>query len=211
MARIKICGITNKNDALAASSLGAWAVGFIFYEKSPRYISPEDAKKIIEALPKTVLPVGVFVNEKKKKIDDIVKRCGLKAVQLHGEETPLFCSKIKGVKMIKAIRVKSKGDITKAVKYTTDYLLFDTFSKNVFGGTGETFNWEILKDSRLGKRKVILSGGLNPKNIAQAVLLVKAYAFDASSGVERRPGKKCQRLLKNFFKAVYDDKKELDK
>ena len=202
MARIKICGITNKNDALAASSLGAWAVGFIFYKKSQRYIKPEEAKKIIESLPKKVLSVGVFVNAPKEEIDAVVKFCKLKVVQLHGDETPSFCSKLKGVKTIKAIRVKSKMDVAKSLKYKTDYLLFDTFKKNVFGGTGETFDWDILRSPKLKKRNVILSGGLSSKNIAQATLSIKAYAFDASSGVERRPGKKCQRLLKLFFKVI---------
>ncbi|MDD3374604.1 MAG: phosphoribosylanthranilate isomerase [Candidatus Omnitrophica bacterium] len=202
MGRVKICGITNKRDALCASSLDAWALGFIFYKKSSRYISPQDAQNIIEALPKNVLSVGVFVDAQKEEIDAVIKDCRLKVVQFHGNETPLFCSQFKAVKTIKAIRIKSKEDLVKALKYKTDYLLFDTFQKDAFGGTGKVFDWEILKSSKLKGRKIVLSGGLNPKNIAGAISSVKAYAFDASSGVERRPGKKCQRLLKKFFSEV---------
>ncbi len=202
MVRIKVCGLTNKKDALAVVNLDVWAVGFIFYKKSSRYVEPKDVKKIIDALSSKTLTVGVFVNQEEQEINDIVKTCGLKAVQFHGDETPKECMKIKGVKTIKAIRVKNKKDILKAAKYKTDYLLFDTFKEKVFGGTGKVFDWNLLKDKSLNKRKVILSGGLNPKNIVEAASSVKAYAFDVSSGVERRPGKKCHRLLKTFFKQI---------
>ena len=199
MARIKVCGITSKKDALKAVSLGAWALGFIFYKKSSRYIAPEIAKKIITALPKRIISVGVFVNANDKEICQIVEMCGLKAIQFHGNETPKFCSQFKGMKTIKALRVKTKSDIKKASLYKTDFLLFDTYKEGSFGGTGKSFDWDFLSTQRNILKRSILSGGLNPENITDAVSLVKAYAFDVSSGVEKRPGRKCQRLFKKFF------------
>ncbi|MDP8266069.1 MAG: phosphoribosylanthranilate isomerase [Candidatus Aceula meridiana] len=202
MKRIKICGLINKKDALAAASLGAWAVGFIFYKKSLRVVEPKVAKKIIEALPKGVIPVGVFVNETEANINQIAKECKLRAIQFHGEETPAFCAKFKKYKTIKAIRIKNAKDLNAIKRYKTDFYLLDTYEKGLKGGTGKVFDWTILKAAKIPAKNVILSGGLNPKNIAQAIVDVKAYAYDTSSGVERRPGKKCQRLLKNFVSAA---------
>jgi len=201
--RVKICGLTNKKDALSAAALGAWAVGFIFYKKSPRFVEPEVVKKIIEALPKSVIPVGVFVDETEANINKIAKECKLRAIQFHGKETSAFCAKFKKHKTIKAFRVKNASDLKNVIKYDTDFYLLDTYQEGLKGGTGKVFDWEILKVSKIPANKVILSGGLNPKNIAQATVSVKAYAYDASSGVERRPGKKCQRLLKSFFKECH--------
>jgi len=200
MVKIKICGITNKEDAQRACRLGAWAVGFIFYRKSPRYVAPDTARKIIMSLPGSVMPVGVFVNEPLKSIRAIVAQCGLKAIQLHGDETPAFCSKLKKILTAKAIRIKGKQDIAKALRYKTDFLLLDTYQKNLLGGTGKTFDWGLAQDPRLSKRKIILSGGLDPENISRALALKNIYAFDVASGVEKRPGKKCVRLLKKFFR-----------
>ena len=204
-SKIKMCGITDKKDALAASSFGAWAIGFIFYKKSPRYIEPKKAAKIIEALPKSVIPVGVFVDAKEDEIKETAKFCKLKAIQFHGKEMPSFCQKFKEYKTIKAFRVKAARDFKGIKKYKTDFYLFDTFKKDVFGGTGSTFDWSILKG--IPSKNIILSGGLNPKNIAQALCDVKAFAYDVSSGVERRPGKKCQRLLKKLFREAEDNLK----
>ena len=218
MVRIKVCGITNKEGAMKAVSLGAWALGFIFYKKSPRYVRPDIAKKIIKALPKSVIPVGVFVNEHEKKIAQIIEQCGLKALQFHGDETPGFCKKFKDILTVKAIRVKNKVDpvrngvsrrdisngasLKKALLYKTNFLLFDTYQSNLFGGTGKSFDWNLLNDKKISSRQIILSGGLNADNISLATSLGKAYAFDVSSGVEKRPGKKSGRLLKAFFKKV---------
>lgn len=199
MVKIKICGITNKEDALRAARLGVWALGFNFYKKSPRYVAPETAKKIIQSLPKKVISIGVFVNQREGDIKCIAKSCGLKALQFHGDETPVFCKKFKGFLTVKAIRLKNLASLAKASKYKTDFLLFDTYQKDFFGGTGKSFDWNFLEDKRILRRKVILSGGLSPENIGRAVKNVRAYAFDAASGVERRPGKKCQRLMKKFF------------
>lgn len=199
MVKIKICGITNKEDALRAARLGAWALGFNFYKKSPRYVAPETAKKIIQILPKKVIFIGIFVNEREEDVKRIAKFCGLKALQFHGDETPVFCKKFKGFLTVKAIRLKNLASLAKASRYKTDFLLFDTYQKDFFGGTGKSFDWNFLKDKRILRRKIILSGGLNPENIGRAVKNVRAYAFDAASGVERRPGRKCQRLMKKFF------------
>lgn len=200
MVRVKVCGVTNNKDAQLACGLGAWAVGFIFYPKSPRYITPATAQRIIRALPKTAIPVGVFVNEPIESIKAIVAQCQLKAVQLHGNETPAACSRIKNVLTIKAVRVKNRADIVRALRYSTDFILLDTYRKDLLGGTGQTFNWDLLPAGRKAKRKIILSGGLNPENIRQAAALKNVYAFDVSSGVEKRPGKKCVRLLRKFFR-----------
>jgi phosphoribosylanthranilate isomerase len=206
MVKIKVCGIKNKEDALRAVSLGAWALGFIFYKKSPRYISPEVAAKIIQALPKKVVSVGVFVNETEAQISRIAKSCGLKAIQFHGDESPAFCKKFKGVMIIKAIRIKNKADFKKANNFKTDFVLFDTYQKQLFGGTGKHFDWSLLENRKGLKSKVILSGGLNQENIGKAISSVEAYAFDVSSGVEKRPGKKCYRLLKKFFHQAANSK-----
>ncbi len=202
MARIKICGITNQKDALSAAALGAWALGFIFYKKSPRAVEPKIVKKIIGSLPKNILTVGVFVDESQDEIVKIAEYCCFKAIQFHGDETPLFCKKFKGYQTIKAFRVKSQKDLTKISKYKTDYYLFDAFQKGVKGGTGKTFDWELLKQQKISNQKIILSGGLNPDNIKSAVDAVSAYAYDVSSGVEKRPGKKCQRVMKVLFKKI---------
>ncbi len=200
MVKIKVCGITNSKDAQLACRLGAWAVGFIFYFKSPRYVAPAKAQKIIRALPKAVVPVGVFVDEPLESIRAIVAQCKLKAVQLHGSETPAACSCIKNVLTIKAVRVKSRADIVKALRYSTDFILLDAYHKDLLGGTGKIFNWDLLSNRKKTKSKIILSGGLNPENIRKAVALKNIYAFDVASGVEKRPGKKCVRLLRKFFR-----------
>jgi len=206
MVRIKVCGITNKKDALRAVQLGAWALGFIFYKKSPRYIAPKVAKSIIAVLPKKIIPVGVFVNASEQEIRSVVKECGLKVVQFHGNESPRFCAQFKDMFTIKAMALKKKADIRKACCYKTDLLLFDTYQKGVFGGTGKVFDWSLLKAQKNIFKKSILSGGLNPGNIQEAVSSVNVYAFDVSSGVEKRPGKKCMRLLGKFFEQAAKSK-----
>jgi phosphoribosylanthranilate isomerase len=202
MARIKICGITNQKDALSAVALGVWALGFIFYKKSPRYVQPKSARKIIESLPKNILAVGVFVNQSYDEIVKIAEYCCLKAIQFHGDETPLFCKKFKGYQTIKAFRLKDRSELLAISRYKTDYCLLDTFKQGVFGGTGKTFDWQWLKDFKVPAKKIILSGGLNAGNIKHAVQTISAYAFDVSSGVEKRPGKKCKRLMKEFFNEI---------
>ncbi len=197
--RIKICGITHKEDALMACKMGAWALGFVFYKKSPRFIPPIEAKKIIKALPPFVVPVGVFVNENEAKVQQIADFCHLRALQFQGEEPPGYCRRFKGYKIIKAVRVKERLNWSQMESFEgIHYYLLDAYEPGRRGGTGKTFNWEILKHKRL-PRPFILSGGLNPQNVAQAFKSVSPYAVDVSSGVERSPGRKDERLLAEFF------------
>lgn len=198
--RIKICGITNLEDALIATELGADAVGFIFYEKSPRFINPRTAALIIRELPPFVATVGVFVNEPPEKLVDIAKQAGVGCVQLHGDETPEYCASL-GLRTIKALRVKDAYVLNKLRSFTVSGILLDTYKEGVPGGTGETFDWDIAAEAAKAGR-IILSGGLNPENVRQAIEKVRPYAVDVSSGVESKPGRKDHAKLKKFFEQV---------
>ena len=200
MTKIKICGITNLDDAFLALDLGADALGFIFYSDSKRYISSEDALRIISKLPPFVTTVGVFVNQGVEELKSMKREIGFDLFQLHGDEDPGYCRKL-GNSVIKAIVVKdciSQGDID---AFPVQALLFDAYSTAEFGGTGRSFNWELLKGIALSK-SVILSGGLTPENVAEAIDIVNPYAVDVSSGVEDYPGKKNPVKLKAFIAAV---------
>lgn len=202
MVRVKICGITNKEDAIMAADLGAWALGFVFYKKSPRFVSPYKVKKIIDALGPFITPVGVFVNQNEGAIKDIVDFCGITTVQLHGDESPQVCQRLgKKYKVIKAFRVKEGFNISDLGQYPVTAYLMDSYQEESFGGTGKTFNWDIIKDKKLGK-PVILSGGLNPDNVARVITELDPYAVDVSSGVEKEPGKKGFELLESFMRNV---------
>jgi phosphoribosylanthranilate isomerase len=202
MVNVKICGITNLEDALQALDAGADALGFVFYKKSPRYIAPEDAGDIIKRLPKGVIKIGVFVNAREKSIKRIVGICGLNILQFHGNESPKFCSRFKGYKIIKALRIKGALDKSKILKYKPYAYLFDTWVSNKAGGTGERFNWSLLKNfSKIGRR-IFLSGGLNAANVGQAINIACPEWVDISSGVEVIPGKKDARKLKKFIQAA---------
>ena len=203
MVRIKICGITNIEDALLSVDLGANALGFVFYEGSKRYIKPDNAQSIISKLPPFVTTVGVFVNQKLEEIKKIKEKAGFDDIQLHGDESPDFCMKLEG-KIIKAIRVKDSINPEEIESYPTQAILIDNYSTEAYGGTGETFRWEILKGFDTSK-KIILSGGLTPENVAQAIRIVNPYAVDVSSGVEENPGKKNPDKLKRFIQAVRNE------
>ncbi len=192
--------MTSIEDTLLAVNGGADAVGFIFYKKSPRYISAKTAKSIIATLPPFVETVGVFVNESVDRINRIADSCNLSAVQLHGDESPAFCKKIRR-KVIKAVRVKGKESFKGMSSYKVSAFLLDTYSDQQQGGTGETFDWRLVSE---GKKygPVILAGGLNPANVAHAIQKVKPYAVDVCSGVERIPGFKDPARLQAFIKAV---------
>jgi len=199
MVRIKICGITNLEDALYASELRVNALGFIF-AKSKREISPQKAKNIIQKLPPFVTTVGVFVNRKQQEVGEITKYCGLDILQFHGEEPPSYLNYFPRRK-IKVFRVKDDSFLKQLGQYKVDAYLLDTYSSLEYGGTGETFNWGLaLKAKKYGR--IILSGGLNPKNIAQAVREVQPYAVDTSSGVEASPGKKDSRKMAEFVSKI---------
>lgn len=198
MVKVKICGITNLDDAMAAADFGADALGFVFFRNSPRYISPANVKKIIKKLPPFVSAVGVFVNENKKSIEEMVLQTGINIIQLHGDEPPKACNLSKPT--IKAIRVKSLDSLEIISKYRdkVSAFLLDTYTPELFGGTGQIFNWDIAVEARqFGK--VILAGGLTPENIEKAVRYVHPYAVDVSSGVEAEKGRKDHRKIKLFI------------
>jgi phosphoribosylanthranilate isomerase len=198
MLRIKICGITNVEDAFAAIACGADALGFVFYSKSPRSVKPETAKSIISSLPPLVSTVGVFVDEDVTTLEKIVSYAGLDIVQLHGSESPEYFHSSK--KVIKAIRVKELSDLELLSRYkTASAFLLDTYSPDSIGGTGHVFNWEIAVEAKKFGR-IILAGGLNSDNIEEAVKLVQPYAIDVASGVEGGvKGKKDHKKLRLFI------------
>ena len=199
--RIKTCGITNVEDAFKAVKCGAWALGFVFYQKSPRYISPSRVRKIVEVLPPLVTPVGVFVNHNERAVRDICQFTRIHTVQFHGDEDPRYCTRFKDFKIIKAFRVKEDFDFEQLTPYKVDVYLFDAFDEKIYGGSGRTFNWNILKERKFA-RPVILSGGLNPDNVGQALETFEPYAVDVSSGVEKSPGVKDHGLMGQFLKKV---------
>lgn len=200
MTKIKICGITNLNDALLALDLGADALGFIFYRNSKRYISSEDASRIISKLPPFAKTVGVFVNQTVEELKFIKNEIGFDIFQLHGDEGPDYCRAL-GNTVIKAMRVKDRINQDNVDSFPVNAVLFDAYSSAGFGGTGKSFDWGMLKDITSSK-SVILSGGLTPENVAQAIDIVNPYGVDVSTGVEDYPGKKNAAKLKEFIKAV---------
>tara|TARA_B100000686_G_C16674915_1_gene908610 strand:+ start:272 stop:1021 length:750 start_codon:yes stop_codon:yes gene_type:complete len=185
--RIKICGITSIVDAIAAIGAGADALGFMFYEKSPRFLSNEKAKEIIRELPSHVAKVGVFVDANVDTVNRTVETAGLDTLQFHGVESPDFCAKFQQ-NTIKAFRVKNHESLEQLSDYNTKALLLDSYVKGIPGGTGEKFNWNIaIEAKRLGK-PIILAGGLTPDNASDAVNQVAPFGLDVSSGVESTPG-----------------------
>ena len=197
MIPTKICGITNLDDANVAVENGASAIGFIFYEKSPRTISINNAKSISKHLPKTIARVGVFVNHEKDLIRLAISEVPLDMIQLHSDETPDFCNQF-DVPILKALRIKNEASLSVMDQYDVAVFLLDTFSNDQYGGTGETFDWSVL--NRKFKTPIILSGGLNPENILDAIDAVNPSAVDVNSGVESFPGKKDYNKLKSLFK-----------
>jgi phosphoribosylanthranilate isomerase len=197
---IKICGITNLEDALAAVEAGADALGFNFYHRSPRYIEPEDARRIVAELPATVMSVGVFVNEgEPEQVARIADVAGLTAVQLHGDESPEYCSALDGRYVIKALRVKEDFNPQVAKDYETDAILLDAYAKDARGGTGSTVDWEVARKVRELVPQLFLAGGLSPENIAEAIAAVEPYAVDACSHLESAPGKKDNERVRAFI------------
>jgi phosphoribosylanthranilate isomerase len=200
MVKVKICGITNLEDALMAVEAGADALGFVFFQGSSRYISPELAATIICHLPPFVQTVGLFVNEEAAVVNTLADRCALDIVQLHGEESPDYCQTVRR-RIIKAFRVKDASSLTTMKDYNVAGCLLDAWSPAAHGGTGTTFNWDIVAHAATS-RSIILAGGLTPENVAGAVATVKPYAVDVSSGVERAPGKKDAGLVGRFIRAA---------
>ncbi len=202
MIKIKICGITNLEDALLAAEYGADALGFIFYAQSRRSTTAEKAKAIIDKLPPLTLRIGVFVDEKPETIRDTINMCRLDGIQLHGSETPEFCRLFRR-RVIKSFKPENDQHIEGIGNYDVDAFLLDSYHPEMAGGTGTTFDWELAVAAKMFGKPVILSGGLNPENVAEAIRLVKPYAIDVASGVESFPGKKEPDKLKNFIEQAH--------
>ena len=196
--KIKICGMTDMNDALLAVELGADALGFVFYSKSPRYISVSTAANICNELPPFVAKVGVFVDELEYEIEKALNECLLTALQFHGEEPPGFCQKF-AAKSIKAVRMRGEESLRAAAEYDVDALLLDTYTDESRGGTGKTFDWSLAVKAKEIGLPIILSGGLTTVNVQEAVRRVRPYAVDVASGVEREPGRKDPEKLRRFI------------
>jgi phosphoribosylanthranilate isomerase len=205
--KIKFCGITNVADAERAVAAGAWALGLNFWTGSPRYCAPEEAAEIAGAVRRQVEVAGVFVNASLDSIAATADAVGLTMVQLHGDEGPSFCAEVgrrTGCKVIKALRVRSGADIQAAGKFATDYHLLDSYVPGRLGGTGKTFAWQLVAGHR-GPVPVILSGGLTPANVAEAIAVARPYAVDVASGVEidgGPPTRKDPAKLEAFAAAV---------
>ncbi|MCL5023893.1 MAG: phosphoribosylanthranilate isomerase [Nitrospirae bacterium] len=196
MVKVKICGITNIDDALAAVDAGADALGFVFYKGSPRCVTPDVARDIIRRLPPLVATVGVFVDERPDRVEKVMRDASLDIAQLHGHEAPEDCL-IAG-RTIKAIRVRELSDLAPLRSYRVSAFLLDTYAQDSLGGTGQIFNWDIAVEAKRMAR-IILAGGLNPDNIEKAVRWVRPYAVDVSSGVEEERGKKDHEKIRLFI------------
>ena len=198
LVKLKVCGITSLEDARAAIDCGAEFLGFNFYRKSPRYISPEAARTIIEQLPSGVITVGIFVNEAQPQdVLEILKVSGVQLAQLHGDEDAAYCLEVGAERVIKALRVGEDFDVRQVLAYPAWAILLDAFDKNLYGGTGKTANWEVAREAAKLTR-LFLAGGLSPENIAEAIQAVEAFAVDVNSGVESAPGIKAVNKLKKL-------------
>ena len=187
--RVKICGITSADDARAAVGAGADALGFMFYEPSPRCVTPEQAAAIIAKLPTHVAKVGVFVDADEAAVRTTAAMAGLDTLQFHGSEPPEFCARFE-LRTIKAFRVKDSGSLAQLPDYETDAWLLDSYVQGVPGGTGERFNWDLAVEAKRLGRPILLAGGLTPENVGEADGQVTPYGLDVSSGVEAAPGRK---------------------
>ncbi len=204
MIRVKICGITNLEDALAACEAGADALGFVFYSKSRRFIRPDKVSEMISLLPPFITTVGLFVDEDIEVVKETVDTTGIDIVQLHGDESPEYCSLI-GRRVVKAFRVgkgSGNGGINKRLlEYSVSAYLLDAFKKGFKGGTGSVFDWKIARKAKECGR-VILAGGLDPGNVGDAIREASPYGVDVSSGVEAEPGIKDHKKLREFIANV---------
>jgi len=187
--RVKICGITSIDDAQAAVEAGADALGFMFYEPSPRYLTPEQASTIIRELPDHVARVGVFVDADEPTIRSTSTSAGLDTLQFHGNESPDFCTQFE-LRTIKAFRMKDRESLAQLAGYRTDAWLLDSYVQGVPGGTGERFNWDLAVEAKRLGCPILLAGGLTPDNAGEAVDQVAPFGLDVSSGVEAAPGRK---------------------
>jgi phosphoribosylanthranilate isomerase len=199
--KVKICGITNLADAQAAVEAGADALGFNFYEQSPRFITLKTAAEISQQLPPFVMRVGVFVNAPEDFILRAIAEAGLTMLQFHGDEPPEFCAQF-GLMSMKAFRVRDESSLAELPKYQTEAYLLDAFSSTTLGGTGEKFNWDLAIEAQKFGKPIFLAGGLTPENVADAVRKVKPFGVDVSSGVESALGKKDHAKVRAFIVAA---------
>jgi phosphoribosylanthranilate isomerase len=204
MTKVKVCGMTKLADAEHAAAHGAWAIGLIHHPDSPRYVQPETAEEIGAALKRRCEIAGVFVNSTLDEVVEAAERENLTLLQFHGEEGPSFCveaGRRTGAKVIKAMRVTSTADVKGAEAFRTDFHLFDAYWHGVHGGTGKSFDWDLVAKRR-SKVPMILAGGLTAENVGQAVELAKPFAVDVVSGVEAEPGRKDHPKVEAFLEAV---------
>lgn len=196
--KIKICGITNLEDAQAAVDMGADILGFNFYPPSPRYLTVDKALEILDEIPTFVDTAGVFVNPTIDQIKEITSQGFLNWIQLHGDETPSFCDSLSDyhVKIMKAIRIKSAEDMQMMYEYSTDAILLDAFNTKLYGGTGHSFDWNFIGD--MYSKRIFLAGGITPENAALAVE-TGLYGIDVCSGIESSPGIKDHEKMKQLF------------
>ncbi|NGZ06868.1 MAG: phosphoribosylanthranilate isomerase [Magnetococcales bacterium] len=201
MPRVKICGITSLEDALAAVAAGADALGFVFYDRSKRYIAPQEAAKILDGLPPFITVTGLFVNAPRDEIRAAAAVCRLDVIQLHGDEAPGECRGLPG-RVIKAIRVGCREDLKGVERFPVAGLLVDAKVTGHYGGSGHLFDWSVLTDFN-PRVPLILAGGLTPDNVSEAVRQIRPYAVDVSSGVERTPGVKDPNKMYQFVRRVH--------
>ncbi len=200
--KVKICGITSYEDAAMIVDQGVDALGFNFFPKSPRYIDPEDARKIIRRIPPFVVTVGLFVNvAEQDRVSEIARSAGIQVLQFHGDETPEYCKGLADWPLIKALRIGSSGIQENPEEYPVQAFLLDVKDDALFGGTGKSFDWNLAKKIKR-VRPIILAGGLHPGNVAEAIRVVDPYAVDVCSGVESAPGKKSARKVIEFMNEV---------
>ena len=199
--KVKICGLTNVEDALAAVEAGADLLGFVFWENSPRYVTIETAREIARQLPPAAQRVGVFVDARVEQVMFSLRICDFGALQFHGQESPSFCQQF-SVMTIKAFRVRDAGSLQALAGYDTDAFLLDSQVEGQPGGTGETFDWSLAAAAKKSGKPIFLAGGLTPQNVAAAVRAAQPYGVDVSSGVESAPGKKDRQKMRDFVAAV---------
>jgi phosphoribosylanthranilate isomerase len=204
MTRVKICGVTRPADARRAADLGAWAIGMVFWPESPRLCPIADAEAIGAELHRRLEIAGVFVNATLDEVARTADRCRLTVLQLHGDEGPAYCreaARRTGCRVMKAVRVRTAADIHNLQPFHTDFHLLDAYSPRTPGGTGETFNWELVR-LHPDEPPVVLSGGLTPDNVGKAIVTARPFAVDSASGTEAAPGRKDPAKMIALFRAV---------
>jgi phosphoribosylanthranilate isomerase len=199
--KVKICGITNLPDARAAAEAGADVLGFVFYDRSPRFVSFEAAAAIIRELPPFIVKAGVFVNAPEDSVCRAIRECGLNLLQFHGDEAPDYCVQF-GLMSMKAFRIRDAASLHALRRYPTDAWLLDAYNPDRLGGTGEVLNWDLAREAQNWGHPIFLAGGLTPENVAEAIRRARPYAVDVSSGVEASPGRKDPAKIKAFIQAA---------